>query len=183
MGDIKMCVICNEAIKDRAMKAKDQFYHENHFTCVSCGQDLTNVPVFSKDGSLYCDDDYKKNFVPKCAKCDDYITADCVRAMDQTWHPHHFQCFGCLVQFTGDMSYRSKDNKPYCDHCYTDTILPKCGGCGQPITDRALKAFEKQWHVKCFVCVECKTTFEGAKNFYSVEGSPICAPCAGVQDE
>ncbi len=27
---------------------------------------------------------------------------------------------------------------------------------------------------------ECKTTFEGAKNFYSIEGQPICGPCAGT---
>jgi hypothetical protein len=28
--------------------------------------------------------------------------------MDQTWHPEHFQCYGCLVQFTANMSYRAK---------------------------------------------------------------------------
>ena len=30
---------------------------------------------------------------------------------------------------------------------------------------------------------DCKTTFEGAKNFYSVEGMPICGACAGVSDD
>ena len=40
----------------------------------------------------------------------------------------------------------------YCDNCYSDKILPKCAGCKQPISDRALKAFDTQWHVKCFVC-------------------------------
>ena len=30
-----------------------------------------------------------------------------------------------------------------------------------------------------FCFKECKTTFEGSANFYSIEGSPVCAPCAG----
>ena len=28
--------------------------------------------------------------------------------MDETWHPEHFQCYGCLVVFTDNMSYREK---------------------------------------------------------------------------
>merc|ERR1712037_1031334 len=80
------------------------------------------------------------------------------------------------------MSYREREGKPYCDHCYTDTVLPKCGGCGQPITDRALRAFDKQWHIKCFVCSECKKTFEGSQNFYSIDNQPVCGPCAGVNE-
>ena len=40
----------------------------------------------------------------------------------------------------------------FCDECYAEKILPKCFGCHRPITDRALKALDVQWHVKCFVC-------------------------------
>ena len=40
----------------------------------------------------------------------------------------------------------------YCDGCYAANVLPKCAACSQPISDRALKAFDTQWHVKCFVC-------------------------------
>jgi len=183
MGDTMVCAVCTKEITDKAMKAKDLFYHETHFTCVVCESDLRLIPVYTKDGQLYCDTHYKEKFVPKCAKCNDFITSDCVRAMDQTWHPQHFQCYGCLVQFSADMSYRAKDNHPYCDHCYTDTVLPKCAGCNKPITDKVIKAFEQQWHITCFVCKDCKTTFEGAKNFYSMENQPICGACAGVTDD
>ena len=31
-----------------------------------------------------------------------------VRALEQTWHPEHFQCHGCLVVFADNMSYREK---------------------------------------------------------------------------
>ncbi len=39
----------------------------------TCSSDLRNVAVYCKDGQLYCEKDYKANFVPKCAKCMEYI--------------------------------------------------------------------------------------------------------------
>ena len=32
-----------------------------------------NTSVFQKNGSLYCETDYKKNFVPRCAFCSGFI--------------------------------------------------------------------------------------------------------------
>lgn len=90
--------------------------------------------------------------------------------MDKNWHPEHFQCVGCSVQFSGSLTYResgeaimSDDDQTlvtshysggsaFCDQCYAERILPKCFGCHRPITDRALKALDAQWHVECFVC-------------------------------
>ena len=31
---------------------------------------------------------------------------ECVKAMDKNWHPEHFQCVGCSVQFSGSLTYR-----------------------------------------------------------------------------
>ena len=71
----EMCGKCNEEITGRAMKAKDIMYHEEGcFVCVDCSLDLREVSVYSKEGALYCENDYKKKFVPKCAKCMEYIT-------------------------------------------------------------------------------------------------------------
>ncbi len=56
------------------MKARDTLYHaEGCFTCFSCAADLREVAVYCKEGQLYCESDYKKNFVPLCAKCLEYI--------------------------------------------------------------------------------------------------------------
>ncbi len=41
--------------------------------CTTCGADLKDVSVYCKDAQLYCESDYKANFVPKCAKCLEYI--------------------------------------------------------------------------------------------------------------
>ncbi len=40
---------------------------------------------YYRDGKLYCDADYKRNFVPKCAKCQDYITSVSVPYVRTTW--------------------------------------------------------------------------------------------------
>ena len=75
MGQDRICAFCNKEIEDQALKAKNRLYHENTcFKCQVCSKDLKNVGVFSKeDGVLYCEADYKAKFVPKCAKCHDYI--------------------------------------------------------------------------------------------------------------
>ncbi len=36
---------------------------------------FTILIYYYRDGKLYCDADYKRKFVPKCAKCQDYITS------------------------------------------------------------------------------------------------------------
>ena len=57
------------------MKAKETLYHEEGcFVCAECSLDLREVAVYSKDAALYCEKHYKEKFVPKCARCLDYIT-------------------------------------------------------------------------------------------------------------
>lgn len=71
-----VCTVCNDNITDKAMKAGDKLYHEEHFTCTECGTSLADpsVATYTKNESLYCQQDYMKKFVPICAKCDQYIT-------------------------------------------------------------------------------------------------------------
>ena len=49
------------------------YWHESHFTCSECGVRLRDAKVFQKDGLLYCEVDYKKRFVPRCAACSGFI--------------------------------------------------------------------------------------------------------------
>ena len=89
-----VCTVCSEDITDRAMKAGERLYHEHHFTCSLCQMSLTDpgrqhlsfvnkyfdhiifsgVITYTKHDKLYCQDDYMRQFVPVCAKCDQYIT-------------------------------------------------------------------------------------------------------------
>ena len=52
----------------------------------------------------------------------------------------------------GSVGFHEHNNQAYCEHCYTNIVLPKCRACEKPITDRTMKAMGNQWHVSCFVC-------------------------------
>ena len=98
-----VCCVCNDEILDRAMKAGEKFYHEDHFRsvlgisyfqfvfrCSVCSGSLASQETFTRDSLLYCQADYLKLYVPVCGGCGDYIRQECVKAMGQNWHPEHF---------------------------------------------------------------------------------------------
>merc|ERR1719228_1352780 len=121
------CAGCKEVIEERKhIKAQDKFYHEHHFTCQVCRMDLSEVPVYTRDEKLYCEGDYKAQFLPVCTHCSGYIEEDCLKALGRLWHPEHFQCCSCHSTIAPHSSYRSKG-------CYAMTVLPKCSNCTKPI--------------------------------------------------
>lgn len=184
MGDSE-CTKCGQAITGKAIKTKDDLFHEDNdcFCCTVCDKDLKAAPVYNKDHKLYCEKHYKENFVPKCNKCNDFIMESCVRALDVAWHKEHFNCHACNVNFTAKgLGYHQFESHGYCEPCFNKTALKQCQGCDQPIKDKALKALGNHWHVKCLTCQDCETTFEDGKSFYSREGSAICGLCAGVDE-
>ena len=78
--DKMICNECHDSISagSSAVKAGGKFWHPEHFACRECGTHLrmeneSNPTVFQKDGSLYCEVDYKHKFVPKCAYCFGFI--------------------------------------------------------------------------------------------------------------
>ena len=54
-------------------QAGESYWHETHFTCSDCGIRLKDTKVFQKEGLLFCEVDYKKRFVPRCAACSGFI--------------------------------------------------------------------------------------------------------------
>ena len=172
-----ICAICHQVITGGAMRTKNKIYCEDScFNCSACQRSLKDVSVFLKDDSLYCEEHYKAKFVPKCAACNDYITEDCVRALDRSWHSHHFGCGGCGLNFSShDIGYHENEGQAYCETCYTNMVLPKCQGCQKPITDRTMKAMGGQWHVTCFVC-KVRPICMNAYNFQSKQMSTNYGP-------
>ena len=77
MSSTMICSTCNEEITDRAMKAGEKLYHEDHFLCCVCSTGLKTVAVYTKNDQLYCEADYMSKFVPVCARCQEYITQVC----------------------------------------------------------------------------------------------------------
>merc|ERR1712136_710903 len=158
------CVNCNGNIKGFAVKAGGNFWCKDHFTCAECGIRM-RLPESSKENTSV------------------FIMKDCIKALDQTWCPECFNCAKCGDGFGAGQGFHELDSpnngKPYCRACFIDITCSKCAGCKKPITDRAVKALDSDWHVDCFVCKTCKSSFVGQSNFYCVDGEPICSKCVG----
>merc|ERR1712168_1560083 len=102
MGQVEEdnCAQCHLEIKGSAMKAKGQLYcAATCFRCVVCSVDLKEIPVFCKDDGLFCEDCYKEKYVPRCCKCNGYITEE------------------CRCTFEGQKSFYAIDNQPICGDC------------------------------------------------------------------
>lgn len=182
------CAACTKPIVGQVVTALGKTWHPEHFTCAHCNQELGTKNFFERDGEPYCETDYHNIFSPRCAYCNGPILDKCVTALDKTWHPEHFFCAQCGRQF-GEDGFHEKDGKPYCRQDYFDMFAPKCGGCNQPITENYISALNSQWHPDCFVCRDCRQSFNGG-SFYDHEGQPYCEThyhakrgslCAGCQ--
>ncbi|XP_049749811.1 zyxin isoform X1 [Elephas maximus indicus] len=97
-----------------------------------------------------------------------------VRALGQLFHIACFTCHQCARQLQGQQFY-SLEGAPYCDGCYTET-LEKCSTCGQPITERMLRATGRAYHPNCFTCVVCACPLEGTSFIVDQANRPHCVP-------
>ncbi|XP_035951588.2 zyxin isoform X1 [Halichoerus grypus] len=111
-----------------------------------------------------------------CGRCHQPLarTQPAVRALGQLFHITCFTCRQCEQQLQGQQFY-SLEGAPYCEGCYTDT-LEKCNTCGQPITDRMLRATGKAYHPQCFTCVVCACPLEGTSFIVDQANRPHCVP-------
>ncbi|XP_004382419.1 zyxin [Trichechus manatus latirostris] len=97
-----------------------------------------------------------------------------VRALGQLFHITCFICHQCSRQLQGQQFY-SLEGSPYCEGCYTET-LEKCSTCGQPITERMLRATGRAYHPNCFTCVLCACPLEGTSFIVDQANRPHCVP-------
>ncbi|KAF6276378.1 zyxin [Rhinolophus ferrumequinum] len=111
-----------------------------------------------------------------CGRCHQPLARaqPAVRALGQLFHITCFTCHQCEHQLQGQQFY-SLEGAPYCEGCYTDT-LEKCNTCGQPITDRMLRATGKAYHPQCFTCVVCACPLEGTSFIVDQANRPHCVP-------
>lgn len=59
--------------------------------------------------------------------------------------------------------------------CMTSKRVALCAGCGRKIADRYyLLAVDKQWHMRCLKCSECKLHLESELTCFSKDGSIYC---------
>lgn len=186
MGNVKQsgprergkCFSCGKPITGEIVEAGGRTYHPDHFVCDKCRTPLHGQDYFEPDGKPHCESCYHKHFLggtPICAKCNQKITnGKALKAINLSWHPHHFQCAHCGENLEGKEFYE-KNNKPYCVKDYQNLYSHSCGICQQPIQGKQVEAQNGFYHPQCFVCASpgCKVSLAGT-DYYAHNGKFYC---------
>ncbi|XP_017487422.1 PREDICTED: LIM/homeobox protein Lhx3 isoform X1 [Rhagoletis zephyria] len=120
---IPKCGGCHELILDRfILKVLERTWHAKCLQCSECHTQL-NDKCFSRNGQLFCKEDFFKRYGTKCSACDMGIPPTQVvrRAQDNVYH---LQCFLCTICSrtlnTGDEFYLMEDRKLICKRDYEE---------------------------------------------------------------
>ena len=149
------------------------------FSCAHCKRELgSGEPCQSKDGKIYCADDFRKLFVPKCTGCgqpppngEGLFTLKfpppkekkASATATQSLCKGCFRCAHCAKGFKSGEKFMpgppgdGTEGKIYCAADYADLFAPKCTGCKKPCGaggagGKVLEALGRVWHVGCFSC-------------------------------
>ncbi|KAJ1146234.1 hypothetical protein NDU88_012514 [Pleurodeles waltl] len=114
-----LCAGCGGKISDRYyLLAVDKQWHMRCLKCCECKLHLeSELTCFSKDGSIYCKEDYYRRFsVQRCARCHLGISASemVMRARDLVYHLNCFTCSTCNKMLTTGDHFGMKDSLVYC---------------------------------------------------------------------
>jgi len=125
-------------------------YHEQHFFCAECGDPFLAPTIPGKDtddddgagptspevvmqeddvgftvykGHPYCEACHVRLRYPKCKRCKKSIRdgMQAVEALGGKWCWECFLCAGCEKPFD-DPAFFQRDNKPYCEPCFSVII-------------------------------------------------------------
>uniref|UniRef100_A0A147BCF2 Putative transcription factor lim3 n=1 Tax=Ixodes ricinus TaxID=34613 RepID=A0A147BCF2_IXORI len=149
------CAGCDRPILDRfLLNVLDRSWHAKCVQCCDCRCNLTEK-CFSRDGKLFCRNDFFKRFGTKCAGCAMGISpTDLVRrARSKVFHLKCFTCLVCRKQLsTGEELYVLDEHRFVCKDDYLARQQPPpppgyvgyCGGVGAG-PDKALKPQFPAW--------------------------------------
>nr|XP_027196209.1 LIM/homeobox protein Lhx1-like [Dermatophagoides pteronyssinus] len=115
------CAGCDLPILDRfLLNVLDRSWHTKCVQCCECKCNLTEK-CFSRDGKIYCRNDFFKRFGTKCSGCSQGILpTDLVRrARNKVFHIKCFTCIVCRKQLsTGEQLYILEENRFICEKDY-----------------------------------------------------------------
>ncbi|XP_075754313.1 LIM/homeobox protein Lhx5 [Pelodiscus sinensis] len=137
------CAGCERPILDRfLLNVLDRAWHIKCVQCCECKCNLTEK-CFSREGKLYCKNDFFRRFGTKCAGCSQGISpSDLVRkARSKVFHLNCFTCMVCNKQLsTGEELYIIDENKFVCKEDYLNSPSLKEGSLNSvsSCTDRSL---------------------------------------------
>ncbi|XP_071820440.1 LIM/homeobox protein Lhx9-like isoform X2 [Apostichopus japonicus] len=118
-GQPSQCAGCGGQIGDRYfLNAADQQWHIQCLRCFDCKLQLdSELTCYSKDGKIYCKDDYFKRFsVKRCARCYLAISSNemVMRAKGLVFHLMCFTCTACSRPLNPGDYFGMRDEHVYC---------------------------------------------------------------------
>ncbi|XP_061639040.1 LIM/homeobox protein Lhx1 isoform X2 [Phyllopteryx taeniolatus] len=135
------CAGCERPILDRfLLNVLDRAWHVKCVQCCECKCNLTEK-CFSREGRLYCKNDFFRRFGTKCGGCSQGISPNDLvrRARSKVFHLNCFTCMMCNKQLsTGEELYIINENKFVCKDDFMsngsvkDTNLLSVTACSEP---------------------------------------------------
>ncbi|CAH8474459.1 unnamed protein product [Schistosoma margrebowiei] len=170
------CHKCRAVVEEgQQLKYRSEVYHAYHFSCASCGSELSS-DAREKDGDLYCLRCHDKMGIPICGACRRPIEERVVHALGKTWHVEHFVCARCEKPFLGSRHYEKK-GLAYCELHYQLLFGMLCYSCNQVIPGETVYALNKAWCVDHFGCSVCDRRLSPKTKFYEFDYKPVCKSC------
>jgi hypothetical protein len=140
------------------IKALGKFYHPGHIKCYHCYTGIDDRTGWKEyQGRVYCRQDFKSLFLPKCRACHKTVEKNAVSAMDGKlkgkWHLECFGCHTCRRPFPDNTFYVFED-APYCKRHYHELNNSLCKRCSDPIEGYCAYTSPENWrfHPNCFTC-------------------------------
>jgi hypothetical protein len=159
----KICKVCSKPIIGTLVRAMDNIYHVNCFTCYDCNKPCSDK-FFAADIKIknsnsiinipLCEYDYFKRINLICFNCDNAIRGSYITALGNKYHSEHFFCEICHKVFESD-NYYANNNKIYCHFHYSKLYAYHCQGCKCSILKQYVEIYKgdkrQQWHPECFM--------------------------------
>jgi len=158
--------------------------------CTACKEPLQFENIFEKDGSPYCEKDFRSLFC-SCHECgkavqsdDSYITIDAQSNGERDMKKksgllgkdnkketiyYHQACLKCSVcrcslhvdsEGASDSALFEGENQIFCKTHYMERFGKKCAKCDTYIEKDPIHAIDQWWHLKCFCCKHCDKSLQ-----------------------
>lgn len=115
-----------------------------------------------------------------CAKCNQPITGQFVRALERTFHMDCFRCAECNTPclnkfFPQEQVFDGvKTLVPLCEYDYFKNLDLICYTCNQALRGLYITAVGHKYHLEHFTCVVCDKVFETDESFYEHDKAVYC---------
>ena len=165
----RTCAKCKLPIASKYIKAFDQAFHIECFTCVKCGKNVSDR-FFHLNQLPFCEQDYFKEKGLICTHCNLLIKTSHVTFNQQKYHLHCFTCAICKAPFDKQASYFTVKQSDLdlivpkaspslntmsvvCKYHYSTNFAMKCVGCILPILNQFVETSQSSqcWHPECYM--------------------------------